>query len=99
VHFSLAAETLHIGKEVALVGADRAAQSVVVLKGGAEPERKDGGTVEATGDHASMITGSGLGFRTDHTCGVFLQMLRDNDGEIGCGKEEDLISEEAGDPS
>jgi hypothetical protein len=25
-------------------------------------------------------------------------MLRDNDGEIGCGKEEDLISEEAGDP-
>jgi len=42
VHLGLAAQTLDVGHEVTLIGADRAAQSVVVLKGGAEAERKDG---------------------------------------------------------
>jgi hypothetical protein len=98
VHLGLAAETLYVGKEVPLVGTDRTAQSVVVFKGGAEPERKDSGTVEATGDHAGVITGSGLSFRAGQTRGVLVEMFGDDDGEIGCGEEEDLISEEAGDP-
>jgi hypothetical protein len=98
VHLRFAAETLYIGKKVALVGANRSAQSVVVLKRGAEPERKDSGTVKATGDHAGVIAGGGLGFRAGQARSVLLEMFRDDNGEIGCGKKEDLISEEAGDP-
>ena len=98
VHLRLAAETFYIGQEVALIGADRAAQSVVVLKAGAEPERKDSGTVKAARDHAGVITGGGLGFKAGQASGILLEMFGDDDGEIGCGKEEDLVSEEAGDP-
>src|SRR5262249_11326764 len=98
VHLSLATETLDVGKEVTLVGADGTAQSVVVLKGGAETEWKDSGTVKAAGDHASVITGGRLGFKTGQASGVLIEVLRDDDGEIGCGKEEDLISEESGNP-
>jgi hypothetical protein len=39
VHLCFAAETLDVGLEVALVGADGAAQGVVVLKGGSEAKR------------------------------------------------------------
>jgi hypothetical protein len=98
VHLRLAAETLHVGQEVTLVGADGTAHGVVVLKGGAKPERKDSGTVKAAGDDAGVISGSSLGFSTGQACGVLVEMLRDDDGQIGCGKEEDLVSEEAGDP-
>lgn len=99
VHLRLAAETFYVGQEVALVGADRTAQGVVVLKGGAEAEWKDGGSVKAAGDHAGVIAGGGLGFGTDKKAGVFVEMLRYDDSKIGCGKEKNLISEEAADPS
>src|ERR1700751_2750167 len=93
VHLRLAAETFNVGQEMSLVGTDRAAQGVVVLKRGAEPERKNRGAVKATGDHAGVIAGGGLGIGADEATGVLVQMFGDDDGEIGCGKEKDLISE------
>jgi hypothetical protein len=45
-----------------------------------------------------MITRCGLGFRAGQASGVLVEMLRDDDSEIGCGKEKDLVSEESGDP-
>lgn len=99
VHLSLAAETLYIGQEVTLVGTDRTAQGVVVLKCGPKTERKNSGTVEAARDHTGVIAGSGLSFCAGQAAGVLMEMLRDDDSKIGCGKEEDLVSEEAGNPS
>jgi hypothetical protein len=98
VHLSLAAKPLDIGQEVTLIGADRAAQSVVVLKRCAEPEWKYSGAVKAAGDHASVVTGSRLSFRAGETAGILGQVLGDDDSKIGGGKEKGLISEEAGDP-
>jgi hypothetical protein len=97
VHLRFAAETFNVGQEVALIGTDRTAQGVVILKRGAEAEWKDGGAVKAARDHAGVITGSGLGFRTGKAVGVLMQMFGDDNGEIGCGKEEDLVSKKAGD--
>jgi hypothetical protein len=99
VHLRFSAKTLYIGQEVTLVGTDRTAQGVVIVKGGAEAERKDSRTIKAAGDHAGVIAGSGLSIRTGQTSSVFVEMLGDDDGQIGCGKEEDLVSEEPGDPS
>src|ERR1700744_5395631 len=98
VHLRLTAETFYVGQKVTLIGADRAAQGVVVLKAGAEPERKNSGTVKAAGDYAGVIAGGGLGIRADEAGGILRKMFGDDDGEISCGKEEDLVSEEAGDP-
>jgi hypothetical protein len=98
VHLSLATEALDVGQEVTLVGADGTPKGVVVLKGGTEPEWKNCRTVKAAGDHAGVITGSGLGFWAGKAASVFMEMLRDDNGEIGCGKEENLVSEESGDP-
>jgi len=98
MHLSLAPKTLDVGQEVALVGADGTAQGVVVVKGSAEAERKDSRTVKAAGNYAGVITGGRLGFETGQAGGVFIEMFGDNDGEIGCRKEKDLVSEEPGDP-
>src|ERR1700747_2378656 len=92
VHLRLAAETFYIGQEVTLIGADGTAQGVVVVKGGAETEWKDSRTVKAAGDHAGVITGGSLGFRAGQAGGVLVEMLRDDDCEIGWGKEEGLVS-------
>jgi hypothetical protein len=99
VHLGLAAETFDVGQEVALIGADRAAQSVVVLKGSAETEGKNRGTVEAPGDHSSVIAGSGLGIGADQTSGVLSKVFRDHNSKIGGRKEKYLISKESSDPS
>jgi hypothetical protein len=98
VHLRFAAETFYVGQKVTLVGADRTAQGVVILKGGAKTEGEDSGTVKASGDHAGVIAGGELGVLAGEAACVFVEMLRHDDGEICCGKEEDLISEEAGDP-
>jgi len=99
VHLSLATETLDVGQEVTLVGTDGAAQRVVVLKGGPEAEWKNSGTVKAAGDDAGVVTGGGLSFRSDQAASILVEVLGDDNGEIGCGKEEDLVSKKAGDPS
>jgi hypothetical protein len=46
-----------------------------------------------------VVAGSGLCGGSGHAGGVFGQMLGDDDGEVGGGKEEGLISEKAGDSS
>jgi hypothetical protein len=42
MHLSLAAKPFHVGKEVTLVGADGAAETIIVREGGIEAEGKDG---------------------------------------------------------
>ena len=56
MHLRLAAQPLHVVDEVPVVGADGAAQSVVVFKVGAEAEWEHGGVFEALRDHARMVT-------------------------------------------
>ncbi len=96
VHFGFAAEALDVGEEVALVGADGAAEAVVIGEGGGEAEGQDGGELEAVGDDAGVVASGVLGVG-GHAGGVFGGVLRDNDGEVAGGKEEGLIAEEAGD--
>ena len=79
VHLGLAAEALHVGHEVALVGADRAAEGVVILKGGAEAEGQHGGVGKAPGDDAGVVAGSGLGVGAGQPGGVLGQVLGDDD--------------------
>ena len=57
VHLGLAAEPFDVGDEVALVGADGAAQTIVVGEGGVEAEGKHGGEFEAVRDDACVILG------------------------------------------
>jgi hypothetical protein len=80
-----------------LIGTDGTAEGVVILKGSTEAEGKDGGFGEATGNYVGMLPGGGLGIGADHADGVLRQVLGDNDGEIRRGKEECLVTEEAGD--
>ncbi len=96
MHLGLAAQALDVGQEVALVGADRAAQRVVILERGAEAERKNGGLVKAAGDHAGVVASGGLRLGAGQAAGVFGQVLGDDNGEIGGWKEEDLIPKESG---
>ena len=94
MHLGLAAETLDVGLEVALVGADRAAQRVVVLEGGAEAEGQYGGELEAIGDDAGVILGGLL----VHPGSVFRAVFGDDDRQIAGRKEESLITEQTRDP-
>jgi hypothetical protein len=90
VHLSFAAETLDIGLEMTLIGADGAAQGVVVLKGGAKPEGQDSGEFEAVCDNASVVFG-GLLIKL---FAVFGGVLGDDDGEITGWEEECLMTED-----
>jgi hypothetical protein len=45
-----------------------------------------------------VISGGGLSFWAGEAGGVICEVFGDDNGEIGGRKEEDLISEEAGDP-
>src|SRR5581483_3729760 len=98
VHLGFAAQTLDVRHEVSLIGADGAAQGVVIFKGGSEAERKDGGAVKATGHHASVIAGCGLRIRTDQACAILGEVLGDNDGEVSGRKQKDLVSKETRNP-
>jgi hypothetical protein len=76
VHFGLAAKLVNIAQELALIGANGFAESLVVRKDGAEAEGKDGGVLETIGDDACVIDTRLLVKR-------FLRiMFTDNDGEI-----------------
>src|ERR1700694_648091 len=57
VHLCLAAQTLDIGQEVTLVGSDRTAQRVIILKRGTKTKRKYGVVLEAVSDNAGMVLG------------------------------------------
>ena len=91
MHLSFTAETLDIGLEMTLIGADRAPQGVVVLKSGAEPERQDRGEFEAVCDNASVVFG-GLLIKLFT---IFGGMLGDDDGEITSWEEECLMTGDA----
>jgi len=92
MHLGLAVETLEVGDEMAMVGADGAAQGVVILKGGMKAEGKHGARLEARGDDAGVVL---LALLVEAGI-VFCIVLRDEDGEIACGEEENLISKETG---
>jgi hypothetical protein len=98
VHLGLAAQTLDIRHKVALIGADGAAQGVIIFKRGREAERKNGRPVKAAGDHSSVIAGCGLRFRADQATAILGEVLGDNNGEIRGRKQEYLVSKKAGYP-
>ena len=96
MHLSLAAEALDIRQKVPLVGTYGAAKTIVILEGGGEAEGKHGGELEAVGDDAGVIASGLLSFASEPgavRCAVF----GDNYGKIAGGKEEGLVTEEAGD--
>jgi len=98
VHLGLTAKALDVSQKVSLIGSDGATESVVVLKGGTKAERKYGRSVKAAGDHTCVIPCSYLGVRSGKAGRVLGQVFRNDDGKIGGGKEEDLVSEEPGNP-
>jgi len=67
VHLGFAAEALEIGEELALVGADGAAEGLVIGIDGAETEREDGGHFEAVGDDLAVVD---CGFLEEGLVGV-----------------------------
>src|SRR6185312_5357982 len=85
------------GHEMTLVGTDRAAEGVVIVERRAETERQNGGLSKASGDHASMCAGGGLCVAAGEAGCIFGEVFGNNNGEVGRGNEEGLITEEAGD--
>ena len=55
MHLGLAAQTLDIGLKMTLIGTDRAAQRVVVLKRSAKTEGKHGRKFEAVCNNAGVL--------------------------------------------
>jgi len=96
VHLGLAAQTLDIGKKMPLIGAHRAAQTVVVGKRGGKAKGQDGREFEAIGDDAGVISCRLLGISGD-ACGIDCGVLGDDDREISGRKEEGLVPEQTGD--
>ena len=90
VHLGLAAQTLDISLEVSLIGADRAAQRVVVLKRGAETKWQNSGKFEAVRNHAGVVSGRLL----IQPGAVFGRVLGDDDSKIAGRKEKRLITED-----
>ncbi len=90
MHLGLAAETLYVGLEVALVGADGAAQGVVILKGGAEAKWQDSREFEAVSDDAGVVF-CGL---LVQPCGVLFAVFGYDDSQIAGWKKKCLITEE-----
>lgn len=86
VHLGLAAHLLDVGQELALIGADGFAKEFVGIEDSAKPEGKDGGMLEAVGNHACMIDSR---FLTEAFCRI---VLADNNGEITCRVKENLIA-------
>lgn len=90
VHLGLAAKAFDVGQEMALVGTDRASQSVVVLKGSSEAERQDRRVLEAVSDHTSVIF---LGLLI-HACAVLRIVLGDDHRKIAGWKEKGLVTKQ-----
>ena len=78
MHLGLAAKTFYVGLKMTLVGADGAAQGVVVLEGGTEAEGEDGGEFEAVSDDASVVFRGLL----VQPCSVLLAVFGDDDSQI-----------------
>ena len=91
MHLRLAAQPLDVGLEVLLIGADGAAEGLIILKGRAEAEREDGGVAEAIGDDPGVVALRLL----IHASNIFRKVLGDDDREIPCRKEKRLVVEES----
>ena len=94
VHLRLAAQTLHVGLKMTLIGSDGAAQRVVVLERGAKAKGKYSRQFETICYNPGVI----LSRLLIHPCTVFRAVLGDDDSQIAGGKKESLITEHARDP-
>ncbi len=86
VHLGFATETVEVGQELALVGANGAAQGFVIGEHRAEAEGKHRGQFEAVGNDLGVVDGRFL----DE--GLFGIVFADDDSQVTCGIEENLIS-------
>ena len=86
VHLGLAVKAFEIALELALIGTDGFAETLVVLKYGSKTEREDGGLFEAVGDNSCVID---TGFLIHGICWV---MFADDDCQVTGGVEKDLIA-------
>lgn len=91
VHLGFTPKAFNIGLKMTLIGANRAAKRVVVLKGGAKAEGQDSGQLEAVCDNAGVVFGGLL----VQPLMVFGAVLGDDHGQVTGGKKECLITEEA----
>jgi hypothetical protein len=89
VHLCFAAEFVDVGEKLALIGANGAAEGFVVIEDRAETERKNGGMLEAIGNHAGVID---TGLLAERFRGV---VFADDDSQIACRVEKDLITANA----
>jgi hypothetical protein len=74
VHLGLAVKAFEIALKLSLIRPDRLAEALIILKDRSKPEWKDGGVLEAIGNHSGVIDSSflievfGWVVLTDHNC-------------------------------
>ncbi len=90
VHLGFTAEFLNVGEELALVGPDGFAEAFIVTEDSPEAEGQHRRLTEAVGDDAGMIHACLL---AKFFCWI---VFADDDGEIACRIEENLIAADAG---
>ena len=93
MHLRLAAQTLHIGKKMLLVGTHRTPETLVIGERRTEAEGKHGRQMKALRDDAGMVFRGLL----IESVGIVLRMFGDDDGEIARGKEKCLVAEQPAD--
>ena len=86
VHLGLAAELVDVAEELALVGANGLAEDFIIVEDGSKSEGKDGGVLKAVRDDPGMVD---AGLLIQSFLGV---VLADDDCEVACGIEKNLIS-------
>jgi hypothetical protein len=86
VHLGLSTELVDVAEELALVGANGLAEDFIIVEDGPKSEGKDGGVLKAVRDDPGMVD---AGLLIQSFKGI---MLADDDGEVACGVEKNLIS-------
>jgi len=86
VHFCFSMETLEVALELALIGANGLAKTLVILEYGAKTEGKYGGMFETISDHPGVVDS---GFLIERFGWI---VLTDDNGQVTGGIEENLIS-------
>jgi hypothetical protein len=91
VHLCFAVELVDIAEELALVGPDRFAKGFVVVKDGAETERKNRGMAETIRNHSRVIH---AGLLVQRSLWI---VFAHNHRKIACGVKENLIATDSKD--
>jgi hypothetical protein len=91
MHFGLAPQLVDIALELALIGANRPAKALVVVKDSAKAERKNRGVLKTIGNDPGVID---AGFLVEGLLGV---VLADDHSEIAGWVKKNLVTTDSND--